>query len=140
MDQDVTALAEAGAAVVVSAMATDLWHSVKEGTLAVFHRLGRDRQLAVADQLDRNAELVREADHPEELRQALFSFWALELAACLRRDPAARTQIAQLVAGCEGERREAALEQTNTARDRGTVYAVQGGDQRVYRKPSPGHR
>jgi hypothetical protein len=50
MDQELTALAEAGAAVVVSAMATDLWRSVEEGTLAVFHRLGRNQQLPVSGQ------------------------------------------------------------------------------------------
>jgi hypothetical protein len=135
MDQELTALAEAGAAVVVSAMATDLWRSVKEGTLAVFRRLGRDRRRAVADQLEGNAEMVRDADRPGEVRQALFAFWALELAAVLRQDPQARTELTRLVAGFEGRRPATALVQTNTARDSGTVYAVQHGDQHVVRNP-----
>ncbi|MBY8882178.1 hypothetical protein [Actinacidiphila acidipaludis] len=135
MDRELTALAEVGAAVVVSAMATDLWHAVKEGTLTVFRRMGGDRRRAVADQLDSNAAMVREADRPDEVRRALFGFWALELAAVLRQDPEARADLTRLVTGLEGGRTGPALVQTNTARDGGTVYAVQYGDQRVARDP-----
>ncbi|WP_371477566.1 hypothetical protein [Kitasatospora sp. NBC_00315] len=135
MDQELVALAEAGAAVVVSAMATDLWRSVKERTLAVFRHLGHDRGLTVADQLERNAELVRDADRSEEARRALFAFWALELAALLRQDPTAGPGLARLVAEFDGESRRLVFSQNNTAHGRGTVYAVQHGDQRVVRSP-----
>ncbi|OKJ09167.1 hypothetical protein [Kitasatospora sp. CB01950] len=133
MEQELVTLAESGAAVVVGAMATDLWQSVKDGTLAMFHRLGRDRQRTVAEQLDRNAELVRDADRPEEARRALFAFWALELAALIRQDPELRPELAGLVDEFRGEQQRLAYTQNNTAHDRGTVYAVQHGDQRVVR-------
>ncbi|MFE7526360.1 hypothetical protein ACFU7Y_11615 [Kitasatospora sp. NPDC057542] len=132
MDQELAALAEAGAAVLVSSMATDLWQSAKEAALAVFRRLGRGRQLTVEAQLDNNAAMVQEAVRPEEVRQALFAFWTLELAAVLRQDPAARAELVRMVAGFDAGRREPALEQNNTARDSGSVYAVQHGDLRVY--------
>ncbi|MET8546384.1 hypothetical protein ABZW03_38040 [Kitasatospora sp. NPDC004799] len=132
MDQELVALAEAGAAVLVSSMATDLWQSAKEATLSVFRRLGRGRQLTVEARLDDNAAMVAEAVRPEEVRQALFAFWTLELSAVLRQDPAARAELARLVAGFDGGPREPAAEQNNTARDSGTVYAVQHGDLRVY--------
>ena len=137
MEQELTALAEAGAVVVVSAMATDLWRSVREGTLAVFHRLGRERQRAVADQLESNAAMVRDAARPGEVRQALFGFWSLELAAVLGQDPEARTELARLIASFEAlrTRRADTPVQTNTARAGGTVYAVQHGDQHITQPP-----
>ncbi|GGQ53947.1 hypothetical protein [Kitasatospora griseola] len=133
MDHELVTLAESGAAVVVGAMATDLWRSVKDGTLAVFRRLGHDRQRTVAEQLDRNAELVRDADRPEEARRALFAFWALELAAVLRQEPDLAPELTRLVAEFQGDRQRLAYTQNNTAHDHGTVYAVQHGDQRVVR-------
>ncbi|KDN82244.1 hypothetical protein [Kitasatospora cheerisanensis] len=133
MDQELVTLAESGAAVLVGAMATDLWRSVKDGTLAVFRRLGPDRRRAVAEQLDRNAELVRGADRPEDARQALFAFWALELAALLHQDPDTAPDLARLVAAHRGEQQRLSYSQHNTAHDRGAVYAVQHGDQRVVR-------
>jgi hypothetical protein len=135
MDQELTALAEAGAAVLVKAMATDLWRSAKDATVAVFQRLGRGRQVAVAAQLEHNARLVLDAPDPEEVRQALFAFWSAELAAALDQDPAARAELARLVTGFGGERRGLASEQTNTAHGSGTVFAVQHGNQQVYPRP-----
>ncbi|KIQ64774.1 hypothetical protein TR51_11500 [Kitasatospora griseola] len=133
MDHELVTLAESGAAVVVGAMATDLWCSVKDGTLAVFRRLGHDRQRTVTEQLDRNAELVRDADRPEEARRALFAFWALELAAVLRQEPDLAPELTRLVTEFQGDRQRLAYTQNNTAHDHGTVYAVQHGDQRVVR-------
>ncbi|MFI5530093.1 hypothetical protein ACIA8O_16265 [Kitasatospora sp. NPDC051853] len=137
MDQELVALAESGATVVVGAMATDLWQSVKDGTLAVLRRLGPDRRRTVAEQLDHNAELVRDAEHPEDARQALFAFWALELAALLNQDPSLAPDLARLIADHQGGRQHLAHTQRNTAHDHGTVYAVQHGDQRVVRGLGP---
>ncbi|MFF8815414.1 hypothetical protein [Streptomyces pactum] len=132
MNDELTLLAEAGAAVVVTAMATDLWQSTRDAVLGLFRRADRSRRAAIEAQLDGNAALVAEAETPEEVRRALFGFWALELAALLRRDPSCREGLARLAAAADGAFPDArwafAGRQTNTARDFGTVFAVQGGD------------
>ncbi|MER7463995.1 hypothetical protein [Streptomyces sp. NPDC097981] len=137
MDDELTALAEAAAAVLVSAMATDLWQGARSSVLGLFRRAGRRRRVAVEGLLDRNAALVRESADPDEARRALLGSWALELAAMLREDPSCLEPLTRLVAGADGapshDRRPRAGEQTNTAHDSGTVFAVQYGDQRVYR-------
>lgn len=93
------------------------------------------RQIAVAARLEHNAQLVRDAPDPEEVREALFACWSGELAAVLGQDPTARGELARLVTGFGGERRAVASEQTNTAHGSGTVFAVQHGNQQVYPPP-----
>lgn len=136
MNEELTALAEAGAVVVVTAMATDLWQSTRDAVLGLFGRTDPSRQAAIEAQLDGNATLVGEAERPDEVRRALFGFWALELSALLRRDPSCREALARLAADADGafpdDRRAFITEQTNTARDFGTVFAVQGGDLHAY--------
>lgn len=136
LDEELMALAEAAATTLVTSMATDLWQGTRQAAVEVFQRLGRRRRTAVAEQLDRNAALVQAAGRPEEIRQALFGFWSLELAALLSQDPDARGPLTRLAAATTARpdtRRPLIAEQTNTARDGGTVFAVQHGDQRVHR-------
>lgn len=136
MNDELITLAEAGAAVVVTAMATDLWLGTRSAVLGLFRRSDRTRRAAVEAQLDGNAVLVREAAVPDDVRRALFGFWTLELAALLRRDPDCREPLARLAdevgRALPDDRRQLVLEQTNTARDSGTVFAVQHGDQYAY--------
>ncbi|RKN11447.1 hypothetical protein [Streptomyces radicis] len=146
MDEELTALAAAGAVALVAAMATDLWQGTRNAFAALLNRrAGRRALAAVEAQLDNNAALVRDAEAPAEVRRALLAFWTLELEGLLRRDPACREPLDVLVreareaargplaGGGEGHRAPARphLEQTNTARDSGTVFAVQGGDQPI---------
>lgn len=136
MNEELTALAEAGAAALVTTMATDMWQGTRNAVVGLFHRSERDRRVAVEAQLDGNAALVRESEIPDDVRRALFGVWTLELAALLRRDPSCRESLARLAADVNGrlpdDRRAFVLEQTNTARDHGTVFAVQHGDQHAY--------
>ncbi len=138
-DEELAALAEAGAATVVTMLATDLWQGTRATVLRLFRRSGRRRRAAVRAQLDDNAALVRAAALPDDVRQALFGLWSRELADLLRQHPAAREPLARPAAPAarppSGPRR---LRKTNTARDSGTVYAVQRGDQSVHRPPPAG--
>ncbi|GAA2472015.1 hypothetical protein GCM10010406_04610 [Streptomyces thermolineatus] len=136
MTEELTLLAEAGAAAVVAAMATDLWQSTREAVLGLFRRGDPDRSASVEARLDTNASMVRGTASPDDVRQALLGAWALELEALLRRAPSCRTSLARLVAEVDGALRggrgRPVLEQTNTARDSGTVFAVQHGDLHAY--------
>jgi hypothetical protein len=136
MNDELSVLAEAGAAAVVTAMATDLWQETRSAVVALFRPADRRRRAALEAQLDGNAALVREAAEPEEVRRALLVYWSLELAALLRRDTAVSAALARLAAaagpGPGGGARGPALRQTNTARDRASVFAVQHGTQHAY--------
>lgn len=140
MDEELTALAGAGAAALVAAMATDLWQDTKGAVVGLFRRAGRSRRATVEAQLDNNAGLVRAAVAPAEVQRALLGLWTLELGSLLRQSPSCREPLACLVRDVRGslpddDRRAFVvehLEQTNTARDSGTVFAVQSGDQPGY--------
>ncbi|MEU3031881.1 hypothetical protein ACPCBC_33570 [Streptomyces incarnatus] len=143
MNDELTVLAEAGAAAVVTAMATDLWQETRGAVVALF-RPDRRRRAALESQLDGNATLVRQAPDPDAARQALLSYWTLELTALLRRDPAVRAALERLaaaVADAPGDGpRGRVLRQTNTAHDSGTVFAVQQGEQHAYGAGAEGTR
>nr|WSU75612.1 hypothetical protein OG499_22900 [Streptomyces anulatus] len=132
MSDELTLLAEAGAAAVVAAMATDLWQGTRDGVLGLFRRDAPDSAAPVGARLDEGAALVRTSAAPDEVRRALAGTWARELHELLRRDPACRVPLARLTAEVDGVfasgRAAVALEQNNTARDSGTVFAVQHGD------------
>jgi len=132
VSQELTALAEAGAAAVVAAMATDVWQRTRDGVLRLFGRAGPGLRAAAEARLDDDAALVGAATAPDEVRRALLAPWTQELAVLLSQDEAGRRALAELVAEVRaqlpGERRTPACEQTNTAHDSGTVIAVQHGD------------
>ncbi|MEU1405602.1 hypothetical protein ABZ471_25125 [Streptomyces sp. NPDC005728] len=136
MNDELTVLAEAGAAAVVTAMATDLWQETRNTVVGLFRRSGRGRRAALATQLDANAALVRDAEDPDQVRRTLFAYWALELAALLRDDPAGRDAVARLAAAV-GSGREPSFRQTITARDSATVFAVQHGTQNAHGPDRP---
>ncbi|MEU8968395.1 hypothetical protein AB0D11_03815 [Streptomyces monashensis] len=131
MNDELTVLAEAGAAAVVTAMATDMWQDTRTAVVGLFRRCGRARRAALETQLNANAALVRDSTDPDEARRTLFAYWTLELAAVLRDDPDGRAAVARLAASVDGGRRPA-FRQTNTARDAATVFAVQHGTQHAY--------
>ncbi|MEV6433620.1 hypothetical protein [Streptomyces anulatus] len=137
MSDELTLLAEAGAAAVVAAMATDLWQATRDGVLGLFRRdapdsAAPDSAAPVGARLDEGAALVRTSAAPDDVRRALAGIWARELHELLRRDPACRVPLARLTAEVDGAfasgRAAVVLEQNNTARDSGTVFAVQHGD------------
>ncbi|MFJ1783265.1 hypothetical protein ACIOML_03005 [Streptomyces anulatus] len=132
MSDELTLLAEAGAAAVVAAMATDLWQGTRDGVLGLFRREAPDSAAPVGARLDEGAALVRRSAAPDDVRRALAGIWSRELHELLRRAPACRVPLARLTAEVDGAfasgRAAAVLEQNNTARDSGTVFAVQHGD------------
>lgn len=147
MDEELTALAAAGAAALVAAMATDLWQGTRDATLGLFRRASRRQRATVEAQLDNNAALVRQSGAPDEVRRALLGYWSAELDSLVRRDPESRARLARLAgqaptapAGDEpaASPRGGGLRQRNTAARGGTVFAVQGGDQPVYGWGGPG--
>ncbi|MFJ2826832.1 hypothetical protein ACIPC1_04375 [Streptomyces sp. NPDC087263] len=141
MNEELTVLAEASAAALVTAMATDVWQETRSAFVGLFHRSDRDRRAAVAAQLDGNAALVGESAAPDDVRRTLFDYWTMELAALLDRDPSCRDSLARLAAAADGALvdglRAYVLVQTNTARDSATVFAVQRGTQHAHGRVSP---
>ncbi|MFF2850221.1 hypothetical protein ACFVT5_28360 [Streptomyces sp. NPDC058001] len=133
MNDELTVLAQAGAAALVTAMATDAWQETRGAITGMFRR---GRRAALEAQLDGNAELVRDSPSPDDVRRALYGYWTQELAALLRREPSSRDLLARLVDSVGGTladgRQARFLEQTNTARDSATVLAVQHGSQHVH--------
>ncbi|MFG2721833.1 hypothetical protein ACGFW5_26635 [Streptomyces sp. NPDC048416] len=136
MNDELTLLAEAGAAAVVTAMATDAWQETRNAVVALFHPSDRRRRAALEGRLDGNAALIRSATDPDDVRRTLCAYWNLELAALLRSDPSGRAALARLAATVDGGRGrgpgDRVLEQTNTARESGTVIALQYGTQHAY--------
>ncbi|SDO42049.1 hypothetical protein SAMN04487981_110309 [Streptomyces sp. cf386] len=136
MNDELTVLAQAGAAALVTAMATDAWLETRGAITGLFRR---GRRAALEAQLDGNAELVRDSPSPDDVRRALFGYWTQELAALLREDPSCRDPLVRLVDAFDAAdgtlaegRRAHALRQTNTARDSATVFAVQHGSQHIH--------
>ncbi|MFC8621078.1 hypothetical protein [Streptomyces anulatus] len=144
MSDELTLLAEAGAAAVVAAMATDLWQGTRDCVLGLFRRDAPDSAAPVGARLDEGAALVRTSAAPDDVRRALAGTWARELRELLRRDPACRMPLARLTAEVDGAfasgRAAVVLEQNNTARDSGTVFAVQHGDIHTTRGAGGGAR
>ncbi|WP_405873890.1 MULTISPECIES: hypothetical protein [unclassified Streptomyces] len=142
MEDELAALAGAGATALVAAMTTELWQTMRDGVADLFRRSGRRRR-EITTRLDSHAALVEGAAAPDVVRRALLGSWEVELEALLRREPSCREPLARLVEEVRrtmpDDRREvvhAHLEQTNTAHGSGPVFAVQGGDQTVH---WPGH-
>ncbi|RPK93310.1 MULTISPECIES: hypothetical protein [Streptomyces] len=144
MTDELTLLAEAGAAAVVAAMATDLWQGAREAVLDLFRRDAPAGTAQVAAQLDEAAALVRTTTAPDDVRRALSGIWARELRELLCREPACRAPLARLTAEVDGAlgygRATVVLEQNNTARDSATVFAVQRGDIRTTHQASDATR
>lgn len=142
MTDELSVLAQAGAATLVAAMATDLWQSTRDSVLGLFRRDDPSRTTTIEAQLDGNAVMMREATNPQDVRQALFGLWALELESLLRRDPSCRGPLYQLTTEVNGDlpadRRVFVQEQHNSARDSGTMMAVQYGDLHAYRPADTG--
>ncbi|MCX4095522.1 hypothetical protein [Nocardia sp. alder85J] len=97
MEAELTALAEAGAVALVTAMGTELWPQVRPSVAELFRHGNRDRATAIEAHLDDTAARVRGAADPDDARRELVGFWILELAERLRRDPAAPDVLVHLV-------------------------------------------
>ncbi|WP_185923734.1 hypothetical protein [Streptomyces sp. WAC05374] len=136
------ALAGAGATALIGAMATDAWQGARGGIVRLFGRDNQGRGAVVAAQLDEDAALVGRADPAEEdhVREDLVPVWRRRLVVLLEEQPEAEEDLRGLVervrGGLPDERRT--WVQHNTARDNGTLFAVQGGSLHYHRAPGDG--
>ncbi|MEU6841773.1 hypothetical protein ABZ930_07875 [Streptomyces sp. NPDC046716] len=130
--ESLTALAGAGASSLIGAMATDLWQGARGGIVRLFGRGGEARGEAIGAQLDEDASLVRTAEPAgaDEIRAELLPVWRRRLLLLLEEHPESEGELRELVArvqdGLPAERK--VWTQSNTARDHGTVFAVQSGN------------
>jgi hypothetical protein len=131
----VAALAATGGSALIGAAATDAWQSARGGVLALFGRGGDRRRDAVAARLDADAAEIEAAPAGErdEVRARVLPGWQTRLADLLEEYPEARED---LTAWAQRVRDQLPAAQTswvqnNTARDHGTVFAVQGGSQNI---------
>ncbi|MGH3939357.1 MAG: hypothetical protein ACRDTG_12115 [Pseudonocardiaceae bacterium] len=127
-----TALAGAGGAALVGAMATDAWTSTRSGVARLFGRAGAAQQAVIEAQLDGNAALVAQADDPDEVRRSLVPVWRLQLEALLRQHPEAEQELRALVSQVREALPPQTWVQTNIARDHATQYNVQHGNMHVH--------
>lgn len=141
--EQVTALAGAGATALIGAMATDLWQGARSGAVRLFGRDGEARGDAIGAQLDEDAALVDRAEPDaaaDEIRAELLPVWRRRLMLLLDEHPEYEADLRALVESVrEGlpDGRQV-WTQNNTARDQGTLFAVQGGSLH-YHQASDGH-
>ncbi|MFD7735386.1 hypothetical protein ACFV6F_34000 [Kitasatospora phosalacinea] len=140
--ESLIALAGAGGTALVGAMATDAWQTVRAGAARLFTRGGPERQRAIADRLDHDAELVARAAEPERVRQGLAPAWQVEWEALLTERPELADELQGFV-----ERTVAALPRAEqnwtlnvTAHGHGRAYGALGGNVVVHEaaQPAPG--
>ncbi|MEU6976854.1 hypothetical protein [Streptomyces sp. NPDC046371] len=141
--EQVTALAGAGATALIGAMATDLWQGARGGAVRLFGRGGEARGSAIGAQLDEDAALVGRADpdgDADEIRAELLPVWRRRLILLLEEHPEYEADLRALVESVRGGPADGqqVWTQNNTARDHGTLFAVQGGSIH-YHQASDGH-
>ncbi|MEV7021524.1 hypothetical protein [Kitasatospora sp. NPDC093558] len=97
MLEEVTQLAEAGAATLVGVILTDTWEAARAGFVRLFRRGDEGQQAAIETQLVVGAELVRQAEDAEAARQSLAPMWRFQLAELLRQHPEAIAELSSWV-------------------------------------------
>ncbi|WP_206432433.1 hypothetical protein, partial [Streptomyces sp. ADI92-24] len=160
------ALATAGSAALVGAMATDAWQATRTGVLGLFGRSStssRDGTAAqpvggtapeeggteavpaadgrialVAAQLDGDAALVARADDTAAARRSLLPAWQLRVQELLREHPELAGELSDLT---ERMRRSLPEEEQQwvmhvVAHDHAQVFASQGGNVIVHQERS----
>ncbi|GLW75426.1 hypothetical protein Kpho02_77230 [Kitasatospora phosalacinea] len=137
--ESLIALAGAGGTALVGAMATDAWQTVRAGAARLFTHGGAERQRAIAERLDHDAELVARAAEPERVRQGLAPAWQVEWEALLAERPELAEELRGFV-----ERTVAALPRAEqhwtqhvTAHGHGRAYGALGGNVVVHEAAQP---
>jgi 8-oxo-dGTP diphosphatase len=133
VEDELAALAAAGAGALVTAMATDAWKSMRDAVAALFRRANPGRHHAINVQLEEDASLVAGAHDPAKTRAAVEGMWEQRLTALLIADPGYAPELQALIRRfAETSGKTQRMKQTNTARDSGTVFAAQQGNVYVY--------
>ncbi|MET8297555.1 hypothetical protein ABZW02_26360 [Streptomyces sp. NPDC005180] len=96
LSQGLQAVVLSGATTVVTAMATDTWHTARRGFVRLFSRGGHQPEIIQAH-LDRDAAVLSEEQDPSAARQVLISSWQRMLADLLREDPRLREDLEALI-------------------------------------------
>lgn len=129
--ESLTALAGAGSSALIGAMATDVWQGARDGAVRLFGRSGGARGEAIGTQLDQDAVLVVRAEPAgaDEIRAELLPVWRRRLLQLLEEHPDSEAELRELVARVQDAlpAGRQVWTQSNTARDHGTLFAVQGG-------------
>jgi hypothetical protein len=130
------AVAEAAAAALVGAMATDAWQTARAGFAQLLGRGDRGRQDLADRRLEQAAVQVAQADHDNQdrIRGELLSAWQVRLRDLLEEHPEIVEELRTLTAQVQSRLPAAqqAWAQQNLARNHGTVYGVQAGDQHIH--------
>jgi hypothetical protein len=126
------ALAGAGGAALVAAVATDGWQLAKRGFTHLFSRGDQHREAAVAERLERTRAVVEAGgDDGERVRAEQQVAWTVRLADLLTDHPEAAEELRALVAqvaAAAGPRSAGHVVQHAVAYDR-AQQAVQGHGQ-----------
>ncbi|MFI9004668.1 hypothetical protein [Streptomyces sp. NPDC053541] len=131
--EELAALAGAGATALIGAMATDVWQGARSRAVRLFGRGGEAPDSAIEARLDEDAALVGGAEpggEADEIRAELMPVWRRRLILLLERHPEYEADLRALVDSVRGELPDGrqVWTQQNTARDHGTLFAVQGGN------------
>ncbi|MFE9692419.1 hypothetical protein [Micromonospora sp. NPDC005806] len=140
MSIDVAALAQAGAQVIVTAMATETWTQVRARIGRLFGRGDEQLQQQALDDLDETRAALKAAAGDEDARDSQVELRAL-LKARLRADPELAAQFAVLVEEVAAEVAAAPQVSTVTQRaraDHGGMVIQAGRDANTGRLPPAG--
>jgi hypothetical protein len=135
------ALAVAGAAALVGAMATDAWQAARVEFAKLFGRGDRQKQELADRRLDQAAAQVTQADHDNQdrIRGELLAAWQVRLQDLLDEHPDLEEELRTLTAQVQAQL--PATQQTwvqhNLSRDHSTIYGVQAGDQHIHYHSMP---
>jgi hypothetical protein len=132
--------AAAGGTALLGAAATDVWATARAGMVKLFGRGGERRAELVAGRLDQDVAEIEAAGPGErdEVRARLLPGWQTRLADLLEEFPDAREELDAWAKRVQAQlpREQVSWVQNNTARDHGTVFAVQHGTQTVNQWPA----
>lgn len=140
MLEEILALAAAGGAALVGAMATDAWEFTRSRVASLFGRGDARRTEAIEGQLEEDAGMLERTADTDQARQDLLPVWRRRLADYLSQDPEAAEGLRELVEQVQAKlpAQQQAWVQTNIARDHANQNIVQGGNQYVNPTPAGG--
>ncbi|WP_031525372.1 hypothetical protein [Streptomyces sp. NRRL F-5123] len=123
MNEELAEIAVSGAATLVAAMGTDLWHEAKRLMSDILARARSSRRNELSAALDQPSTAHRGA-----VDGAAVGYWAEALSQLLDRNPALAGDVMALAALRTPERPDVQI-QVNSATHSGEVFAVQHGSQ-----------
>jgi len=139
VDPEIAALAGTAGTTLVTLLATDTWHSVRDRVVALWQRARPDRAPAVADELDVTREelLGAQAAGDEAAAAEMGAEWQGRIRRLLAAHPELAGELRALLAELAPEAAAApAVTQHATASGQARVYQA-GRDMRISRVDGP---